>query len=84
MNYKRHILNNNVKINLAKWMDLGLITRLSLRDMGGWPGSMWENYRRMSPFETPYIDEDPNKGLKDVVGKEKYVNALLNYQDGNL
>lgn len=83
MNYKRHILNNNVKINLAKWMDLGLITRLSLRDMGGWPGSMWENYRRMSPFETPYIDEDPSKGLKDVVGKEKYVNALLNYQDGN-
>lgn len=83
MNYKRHILNNNVKINLAKWMDLGLITRLSLRDMGGWPGSMWDNYRRMSPFETPYIDEDPNKGLKDVVGKEKYVNALLNYQDGN-
>lgn len=81
MNYKRHILNNNVKINLAKWMDLGLITRLSLRDMGGWPGSMWENYRRMSPFETPYIDEDPSKGL--VVGKEKYVNALLNYQDGN-
>ena len=78
MNYKRHILNNNVKINLAKWMDLGLITRLSLRDMGGWPGSMWENYRRMSPFETPYIDEDPSKGLKDVVGKEK-----LNYQDGN-
>lgn len=80
MNYKRHILNNNVKINLAKWMDLGLITRLSLRDMGGWPGSMWENYRRMSPFETPYIDEDPSKGLKDVVGKEKYVNALLNYR----
>ena len=81
MNYKRHILNNNVKINLAKWMDLGLITRLSLRDMGGWPGSMWENYRRMSPFETPYIDEDPSKGLKDVVGKEKdgnFVNDRIN------
>lgn len=83
MNYQRHILNNNVKVNLAKWMDFGLITRLSLRDMGGWPGSMWDNYRRMTPFETPYIDEDPSKGLKDVVGKEKYVNALLNYEDGN-
>jgi len=81
-NYQRHILNSNVRLNVTKWMDAGLITRLSLRKSGGWPDNMWDNLRRMTPYETPYIDEDPSKGLKDTVGKEKFVNALWNYEKG--
>ena len=83
LNYQRHILNSNVKINLAKWMDFGLITRLSYKKMNGWPGSVWENMRRMPPFETPWINEDPANGFKETVGKEKYVNAMWNYEEGH-
>lgn len=82
LNFKRHILNSNIKMKPTKWIDFGLITRLSTRKMGGWPDNMWDNMCRMSPFETPYIDEDPSKGLKDTVGKEKFVNAMWNYEDG--
>lgn len=82
VNYQRHILSSNVRLKPAKWIDFGLITRLSIRDRTGWPDNMWENFRRMSPFETPYIDEDPSKGLKDTVGKEKFVNGLWNYEEG--
>ncbi|GAA4436010.1 TonB-dependent receptor [Ravibacter arvi] len=84
VNYKRHVLNANAELHLTKWLNIGTITRLSTRMNTGWPDNMWDNMRRMTPFETPYIDEDPANGLKDAVGKEKYVNALWNYQDGNL
>lgn len=84
VNYQRHVLNANAMLNVTKWLDVGTITRLSIRKNTGWPDNMWDNMRRMTPFETPYIDEDPAKGMKDAVGKEKYVNALWNYQDGNL
>lgn len=84
VNFQRHILNANADLKVAKWLNLGTITRLNMRKNTGWPDNMWDNMRRMTPFETPYVDEDPSKGLKDAVGKEKYVNALWNYQDGHL
>lgn len=84
VNFQRHVLNANADLNVAKWLKVGTITRLSVRDNTGWPDNMWDNMRRMTPFETPYIDENSENGLKDAVGKEKYVNALWNYQDGYL
>src|SRR5690606_21860132 len=33
---------------------------------------------------TPYIDENPQNPMKDAVGKEQYVNALWNYEEGHL
>jgi TonB-linked SusC/RagA family outer membrane protein len=84
VNFKRHVLNANADLNVTKWLSLGTISRLSVRKNTGWPDNMWDNMRRMTPFETPYIDEDPAKGLKDAVGKEKYVNAMWNYEDGHL
>lgn len=84
VNYKRHVLNANADLKLTPWLNIGTISRLSLRQHSGWPDNMWDNMRRMSPFETPYIDEDSNNGFKDAVGKEMYVNALWNYEDGYL
>lgn len=83
VSYQRHILNSNVKINYNKYIDVGLITRLSYRKNTGWPGDMVENLIRMTPFETPWIDENPVNGYKDRIGSENYVNAMLNYQEGN-
>lgn len=83
VNYQRHILNSNVKIKFNKYIDAGIITRLSYRKNTGYPGDMVENLIRMTPFETPYIDENPQNGYKDKVGAEGYVNAMFNYQDGN-
>lgn len=84
VNFKRHVLNANADMKINKWLNIGTISRLSLRRNSGWPDNMWDNMRRMSPFETPYIDENPANGMKDAVGKEKYVNALWNYEDGYL
>lgn len=84
VNFKRHLLSSNVDLKITNWFNLGMISRLSSREFSGWPDNMWDNLRRMSPFETPYIDEDPVNGLKDSVGKEKYVNALWNYEEGYL
>ncbi|HZH72234.1 MAG TPA: SusC/RagA family TonB-linked outer membrane protein [Mariniphaga sp.] len=84
VNFQRHVLNINSNLDLTEWINLGLISRLSMRQFSGWPDNMWDNLRRMSPFETPYVDEDPLNGLKDAVGKEMYVNALWNYEPGNL
>lgn len=83
VSYQRHILSSNIKYKFNKYVDMGVITRLSYRKNTGWPGDMVENLIRMTPFETPYVDEDPAKGYKDRVGSENYVNAMLNYQDGN-
>ncbi len=84
VNFQRHTLNSNVNMKITSWLDFEMITRLSLRENTGWPDNMWDNMRRMSPFETPYIDENPSKGLKETVGKEKYINALWNYEEGYL
>ncbi len=84
VNFQRHILSSNVNMKLGKWVNLGMINRIVFRNHTGWPDNMWDNMRRMTPFETPYIDDDPSKGLKDVIGKEKYVNALWNYEKGYL
>ncbi len=84
VSFKRHVLNANADLKVTKWLNLGTISRLSLRRNTGWPDNMWDNMRRMSPFETPYIDENPENGMKDAVGKEKYVNALWNYEKGHL
>jgi len=83
VSYKRHIISNNVDFKFNKYIDAGLITRLSYRKNTGWPGDMVENLIRMTPFETPYVDEDPANGFKDRIGSENYINALLNYQKGN-
>lgn len=84
VNYKKHSLNTNIKLNLTDWMEVGVISRLSVRKHTGWPDNMWENFQRMTPFETPWINDDQNNGLKDIVGKENYVNALWNYEEGYL
>lgn len=84
VNFQRHVLNSNVNLKINKWIDFGMINRIMFRQHSGWPDNMWDNLRRMSPFETPYIDDDPSKGLKDAIGKEKYVNALWNYEKGYL
>ena len=84
VNFRRHVLSSNVDMKLAKWVSLGMINRIVFREFSGWPDNMWDNMRRMTPFETPYIDDDPSKGLKDAIGKEKYVNALWNYEKGYL
>jgi len=47
-----------------------MINRIMFLQHSGWPDNMWDNLRRMSPFETPYIDDDPSKGLKDAIGKK--------------
>ncbi|MDD2299546.1 MAG: TonB-dependent receptor [Fermentimonas sp.] len=84
VNFQRHVLSSNVDLKITDWLDFGMINRLMYRKHTGWPDNMWDNLRRMTPFETPYIDEDPSKGFKDAVGKEKYVNALWNYEKGYL
>lgn len=84
VNFRRHVLSSNVNMKLAKWLSLGMINRIVFRENSGWPDNMWDNMRRMTPFETPYIDDDSSKGLKDAIGKEKYVNALWNYEKGYL
>lgn len=84
VNFQRHVLNSNVNLKLNKWIDFGMINRIMFRQHTGWPDNMWDNLRRMTPFETPFIDDDPSNGLKDAIGKEKYVNALWNYTDGYL
>jgi TonB-linked SusC/RagA family outer membrane protein len=84
VNFKRHVLNANADMKINKWLNIGTISRLSLRRNSGWPDNMWDNMRRMSPFETPYIDENPQNPMKDAVGKEQYVNALWNYEEGHL
>lgn len=84
VNFQRHVLSSNVDLKINKWIDFGMINRIMFRQHSGWPDNMWDNLRRMSPFETPYIDDDPSKGLKDAIGKEKYVNALWNYEEGYL
>ena len=84
VNFQRHVLNSNIDLKLADWLNFGMINRFMMRKNTGWPDNMWDNLRRMTPFETPYIDEDPTKGYKDAVGKERYVNALWNYEEGYL
>lgn len=84
VNFQRHILNSNINLKLNKWIDFGLINRIMFMQHSGWPDNMWDNLRRMTPFETPFIEDDPSKGLKDDIGKEKYVNALWNYEEGYL
>ena len=39
-----------------------MINRIVFRNHTGWPDNMWDNMCRMTPFETPYIDDDPSKG----------------------
>lgn len=84
VNFKKHVLNANADLKITDWWNVGVISRLSLRQNTGWPDNMWDNMRRMTPFETPYINEDPRNGYKDAVGKEGYVNAILNYEKGYL
>lgn len=82
VNYKKHILNTNLKFTPAKWIDLSLVTRLSRRDRSGYPDDTFTSISRMNPFETPWVDEVKSNGLKTTVGRELYVNALWNYEPG--
>jgi len=84
VNFQRHVLNSNVNLKLNSWIDLGMINRIMFMQRSGWPDNMWDNLRRMTPFETPFVDDDPSNGFKDAIGKEKYVNALWNYEEGYL
>ncbi len=78
-NYQRHIISTNALLKLASWVDLGFNSRMSFRKNDGWPTTVWNSMRCMSPFETPWIDEDPSKGYKRTVGCEQYTNALSDY-----
>lgn len=83
VNYQRHILNSSVKFTPAKWIELTQTTRLSYRKNSGEPTDTYNSIARMTPFETPYVDDDKAQGLKTVVGKEGYVNPLWNYEKGH-
>src|SRR5690606_18958742 len=73
-NYAKHLVNTTLKHNFNSWLSTTLISRFSFEDYDRYPEDMWENLKRMNPLEHPY-DEEGN--LKDRIGVEDYVNALL-------
>lgn len=83
VNFKRHLLTNNVRFNPAKWLEVNQITRLMLRERDGYPSTAFDAICRMTPFESPYVDNDPEKGLVSTIGRERFANALYDYEPGN-
>lgn len=83
VNYQRHILNSSLKFTPTKWFEFTQTTRLSYRKNSGEPTDTYNSIARMTPYETPYINDDKAQGLKTTVGQEGYVNPLWNYEEGH-
>lgn len=79
-NFNKHLINTSLKHNFNDWLSATLISRFSFENFDGYPDDMWENLKRMSPLEHPYDEEGV---LKDRIGIEDYVNALLTYEPGH-
>lgn len=78
--YAKNTLSSNINHKINNWLSADLTFRYRRIDYDKYPSGMWENIKRMTPFEKPY---DANGALKPTIGREAYINALYTYEPGN-